>query len=149
MGNQQASIPLQEGDTISGTVSASGGSGNDIDFSATDPNGNTIFSKDRATYDTFSFKAPVSGTYILTFDNSFSVFSSKSISLSYDVQSPTPVPTAVPFLGGIGGENGNYDYTGLIVLIVFILAIVLVVAVVITRNRKTTSGSQYLPPPPP
>ncbi|KPV64702.1 MAG: emp24/gp25L/p24 family/GOLD [Candidatus Bathyarchaeota archaeon BA2] len=67
-----------------GSITVSGG-GNDIDFYITDPNGNTILRYDRATQTSFSFTASTTGTYTMHFDNSFSIISSKSVTLSYSI----------------------------------------------------------------
>lgn len=69
----------------SGSISVSGGSGNDINLYVTNPNGNTILSYDRATQTSFSFTASTTGSYTMHFDNSFSWFSSKSVTLNYTI----------------------------------------------------------------
>ena len=76
---------LSEGDKVSGSITVSGGTGNDIDFHVTDPNGNTILRYDRATQTSFSFTASTTGTYTMHFDNSFSIFSSKSVTLDHTI----------------------------------------------------------------
>jgi len=85
-------INLNEGDKFSGSISVSGGSGNDIDFWVTDPNGNTIVNSGRVSQGrTFDFTAQKNGAYSLHFDNGFSVFSSKFVSLSYDIEIENPI----------------------------------------------------------
>lgn len=80
---------LDDGDKFSGSLSISGGSGNDINFWVTDPSGNTIVNSGRVSQGTsFEFTAQRNGAYTLHLDNGFSVFSSKIVSLSYDVESP-------------------------------------------------------------
>lgn len=82
-------LGLSEGDKVSGFVAVSGGIDDDIDLCVTDPNGNTILRFDRATHKSFSFTASTTGTYTLHFDNSFSIISSKSVTLSYTISKPT------------------------------------------------------------
>ena len=81
-------VGLSEGNKVSGSITVSGGSGNDIDFYVTDSNGNTILRYDRATQTSFSFTASTTGTYTMHFDNRFSIFSSKSVTLDYTVSKP-------------------------------------------------------------
>ena len=76
---------LSEGDKVSGSITVSGGTDNDIDFYVTDSNGNTILRYNRVTQTSFSFTASTTGTYTMHFDNSFSIFSSKSVTLGYTV----------------------------------------------------------------
>ncbi len=76
---------LNKGDKVSGSITVSGGTGNDIDFYVTDPNGNAILRYDRVTQTSFSFTASTTGTYTMHFDNSFSIFSSKSVTLDCTV----------------------------------------------------------------
>jgi hypothetical protein len=133
------SIHLFKGDSVSGTISVSGGSGNDINFRATDPNGNDLAYQDRTTYTSFSFTASISGTYTLTFDNSFSLLSSKSVSLSYSVQSPTPEP----LLGGDSPAGGlNILLIAGLAVVAFIV-VILVIVIVLARkhaiNMRTPS----------
>ena len=73
------------GDTFRGSLSISGGSGNDIDFWITGPRGNTVVNLGRVSGTaTFAFTAKESGPYTFHFDNTFSWFSSKTVSLSFD-----------------------------------------------------------------
>lgn len=73
-----------------GSFSVSGGSGNTIDFYVTDPDGNRIVNLGRVSQEEFEFTTQNSGAYTLYFDNSFSWFSSKVVTLSYDFESDTP-----------------------------------------------------------
>ena len=86
-------LNLNAGDSVSGSLSVVGGSGNDINFQVTDPNGNTLVSYSRVTGTSFSFSASMTGTYTMTFDNSFSLISSKSVTLNYSVQ---PAVAGIP-----------------------------------------------------
>jgi len=112
---------LSEGDKFSGSLSISGGANNDIDFWITDPNGNTIVNLGRISQGTtFEFTAQKSGAYTFHFDNGFSLFSSKTVSLSYDIQFASPIN---PFL---------LTTIGLIIVVV-----VLIILVVLLFYRKT------------
>ncbi len=123
--SEQVSLNLNGGDSVTGTISVSGGSGNDVNFKITDSNGNIISSQDRITSTSFSFTASTSGTYKLSFDNSFSVFSSKSVSLDYSVQSP--------LLGG-GSSGGFVSLLLIVALVAIVIAVVVVVIVVVVRK---------------
>ena len=83
---------LDKGDKISGSLSISGGANDDIDFWITNPDGNTIVNLGRISQGTsFEFTAQESGAYTFHFDNTFSWFSSKTVSLSYDISIPAPL----------------------------------------------------------
>ena len=85
---------LNNGDQVSGSISVTGGSGNDINFYITNPTGGQIYNAGRVSGGTsFSFTADSSGAYILHFDNSFSLLSSKQVTASYDV---TPSGGGIP-----------------------------------------------------
>ncbi|MDA4127641.1 MAG: emp24/gp25L/p24 family protein [Thaumarchaeota archaeon] len=76
---------LNNGDKVSGSISISGAS-NDVNFYVTNPAGARIYDAGRVTGGTtFSFTADSSGAYILHFDNSFSLLSSKQVTASYDI----------------------------------------------------------------
>jgi len=112
---------LSEGDKFSGSLSISGGTNNDIDFWITDPNGNTIINLGRISQGTtFEFTAQKSGAYTFHFDNSFSLISSKTVSLSYDIQFASPIN---PLL--------------LITIGLIIVGVVLTILVVLLYRRKT------------
>jgi len=116
------SIGLANGDKVSGSLSVVGGSGNDANFYVTDPNGNTILRYDRVTQSSFSFSASMTGTYTMHFDNSFSWFSSKSVTLDYSVTKS---------IAGIPQETFL-----LLVAIIVIVAIIIAVAIVLSRRKK-------------
>jgi len=95
-------VNLQSGDVVSGSISITGGSGDDIDFSIKDPSGNEVFTKRRvAKGGTFSFTATQAGAYSMVFDNSMSLVSTKLVQVSYNY---TPQQTASP--SGRGGLCG-------------------------------------------
>lgn len=116
------SIGLTNGDRVSGTISVVGGTGNDVNFYVTDPNGNTILSYDRVTQTSFSFSASMTGTYTMHFDNSFSWLSSKSVTLDYSVTKS---------IAGIPQETFL-----LLVAIILIAVIIIAVAIVLSRRKK-------------
>lgn len=110
---------LSEGDKFSGSLSISGGADNDIDFWITDPNGNTIVNLGRIRQGTtFEFTAQKSGAYTFHFGNSFSWFSSKTVSLSYDIERN---PLHTPFLS--------------IAIGLIIVAVVLLILILLYRRR--------------
>jgi hypothetical protein len=81
-------VGLSKGDKVSGGITVSGETGYDINFYVSDPNGNIILWFDRAKQTSFSFTASTTGTHTMHFDNSpreYSVFSSKSVTLSYTI----------------------------------------------------------------
>ena len=79
-------LTLTGGEVISGSMTVSGGSGNDVIFTVTDPKGLTLVSIDRVSVSAdFNFEAKIKGTYQMDFDNSFSFFSDKDVSLTYDI----------------------------------------------------------------
>lgn len=116
------SIGLANGDKVSGSLSVVGGSGNDVNFYVTDPNGNTILRYDRATQTSFSFSVSTTGTYTMHFDNSFSWFSSKTVTLDYSVTKS---------IAGIPQETFL-----LLVAIIVIVAIIITMAIVLSRRKK-------------
>lgn len=121
---------LDSGQTLSGSISISGGSGNDVNFYATNPQGATILNSGRVSGGTsFSLTAESSGAYTLHFDNSFSIFSSKTVTVSYDVKSPSIINT-----GGI--DTNLLLMIGAVVLISIIVILVVVVAVAPARRRN-------------
>jgi hypothetical protein len=127
---------LASGQTFSGSLSISGGSGNDINFHVTNPQGVTIVNLGRVSGGTsFSFTAESAGAYTLHFDNSFSLFSSKTVVTTYDVSSPK--------IGGI-------DSTILLVIVgvVFIALVAIVSLAVVSARRKNVQTSYPVSQPP-
>lgn len=124
---------LDDGDKFSGSLSISGGSGNDIDFSVTNPQGNTIVNLGRVSQGTtFQFTAQGSGAYTLKFDNGFSIFSSKTVSLSYDVQ----------------GEVIPGLTTDSLMWIILIVVVIVVLALIIYALTRRSRNKPPNPPPP-
>ena len=80
---------LDNGDKVTGSLSVAGGAGNDVNFIVKDPAGNPIIPERRVAEGwNFDFTATSNGAYTLYFDNSFSIVSSKQVSLSYDIAKP-------------------------------------------------------------
>lgn len=89
MGKYSFVFHLDNDQKVTGSLIVSGGSGNDIDFSVADLRGNTILNLGRVSEEVqFEFAADQDGTYILHFDNSFSLQNSKTVTLKYEIRSP-------------------------------------------------------------
>jgi hypothetical protein len=126
---------LNNGDSVSGSISVTGGSGNDINFYITNPTGGQIYNAGRVSGGTsFSFTADSSGAYILHFDNSFSLLSSKQITVSYDVTS--------------SGGGGIPEFPPQLSLAA-IITLVLVASYFLMRNHPTRRGTQPVEEPTP
>lgn len=123
-------IGLSNGDRVSGSISVVGGSGNDIDFYVTDPNGNIILRYDRVTQTSFSFSASTTGTYTMRFDNSFSIFSTKSVTLDYTVTE------------SILGLPQEY----FLVLLGLIVVLIVVVVVILRKTKEMKTSSEAKAP---
>ena len=79
-------ISVNAGDRLTGSFTIEGGSGNDVNFSVKDPSGNTMSSGGRVSNSwQFDFVCASTGSYQLSFDNSFSVISNKAINLTTTV----------------------------------------------------------------
>jgi hypothetical protein len=88
---------VNSGYKITGSFQVTGGSGNDIKFWITDPEGNTILNLGTVSKGTsFDFTASKSGIYILHFDNSFSLISSKVVSLTYNLDTASAITYNIP-----------------------------------------------------
>jgi hypothetical protein len=128
---------LDDGDKFSGSLSVSGGSGNDVDFSVTNPQGNTIVNLGRVSQGTtFEFTAQGSGAYTLKFGNDFSIFSSKTVTLSYDVQEEI-IPSVTT------------DSLMWIILIVAVIVVLALIGFGIYASLRRSRNKPPNPPPPP
>lgn len=78
---------MNKGETFVCKVSATGGSGNDIDVRLNDPLEKEILYFPRVIDKTFSFQAKQTGNYTISFDNSFSILSAKRVSIDYSIES--------------------------------------------------------------
>lgn len=125
---------LKNGQRVSGSLSISGGSGNDIDFWITDPVGATLLNFGRVSQGrSFEFTANQDGAYTLHFGNTFSLISTKTVNLTYDVGAPL-------FLG----------VDPFLLIVIVLTALILTGAIVaIALNRRKTRHKATQPPPPP
>lgn len=122
-------LDLNSDDRVKGSLAVSGGSGNDINFWVTDPDGTTILGLGRVNRGAdFNFQASESGGYTLHFDNSFSIVSTKTVTLSYDIDR-----TIIP---GISQE------ASIIVIIVIVAMAILVARKVRKPTIKSSSRSK-------
>jgi hypothetical protein len=123
---------LNNGQTFSGSLSITGG-GNDINFWVTDPEGTTILGLGRVIQGrSFEFTAQKNGAYILHFDNGFSWFTAKTVTLTYNV-----------------GTSPIFGFDPLVlVAIVAIIALVILGAAGYNQQRKKRT-MQTQPPPTP
>ena len=105
LSEQTVNVNLSQGDFVNGTVSVSGGTGTGVDFMVTDPNGKELLSYNYTCFTNFSFSASITGTYLLSFDNSFcSCYGGKNVTLDYSVNDK-PVQVASQ-----GGSYGGFPY---------------------------------------
>lgn len=126
---------LGVGDTVRGSISVSGGSGNDVDFWVTDPGGSHILNFGRVSRGTdFSFRADRSGAYTLHFDNSFSLISSKMVIITFDVERP--------IIPGVGAGPLDWSSIVLVAIVLAIIVIVVVAAVIMLRRRPPAAPAK-------
>ena len=84
--DQKMQFDLDRGFRLTGSFSVEGGN-NDIDFKVIDPVGNTIIDLGRVTGETsFQFLTEQDGNYTAVFGNSFSMLTSRTVTISYDVR---------------------------------------------------------------
>jgi hypothetical protein len=117
---------LNNGDKFTGALSISGGGGNDIDFWVTDPQGTTVLGLGRVSQGrTFEFTAQASGAYTFHFGNTFSLLSSKTVTMSYDISRPV-------------------DFGSLLIIIAVIIIVIgiVVLAVGLSRRKSTSKTNQ-------
>lgn len=134
LSEQMLIFNLKTGQKFTGSLAVSGGSGNDIDFWVTDPQGTTILNLGRVSQGkSFDFTAQTSGAFTFHFSNSFSLLSSKTINLTYDI--------GLPSVFGI-----DFGTLLIIIAVVVILLFVIVALAVALNRRKRTSKTN--PPPP-
>ena len=114
---------LDKGDKFSGSLAISGGANNDINFWITDPHGNTIVDLGRISQGTtFEFTTQESGAYTFHFDNTFSLISSKTVNLSYDIS-----------------RRALLDIVwALIIIGVLFIAIAIIIGVLLHRRKTRT-----------
>jgi hypothetical protein len=135
MTEQMLIFNLQTGQKFTGTLAISGGSGEDIDFRVVDPSGATIVNLGRVSHGaTFEFTAQESGAYTLHFDNSFSLLSTKTVNLTYDIGLPSI----------LGIDFGQF----LIIIAVVVILLLIIVALAVALNRRKRASKTNQPPPP-
>ena len=133
---QMLTFNLQTGQKFTGSLAISGGSGEDIDFRVVDPSGASIVNLGRVSHGAnFEFTAQESGAYTLHFDNSFSLFSTKTVSLTYDISLPSV----------LGIDFGQF----LVIIIVVVILLFVIVALAVALNRRKRASKTKQPPPPP
>lgn len=122
-------IDLNQGDIFTVCFNISGGVDNDINFWVADPTENTFLDLGRINREgQASFQADQSGEYTLHFDNSFSLRSSKIVTLTYYIERlmmPCIQPNLPdPFLISLGVN-----------VLLLIAVVVLAVALAMSRQR--------------
>jgi hypothetical protein len=136
LSEQMLIFNLKSGQKFTGSLAISGGSGNDIDFWITDPQGTTILNLGRVSQGkSFDFTAQASGAYTFHFSNDFSLLSSKTVNLTYDI--------GLPSIFGI--DFGLF----LIIVGIIVVLLLLVLGLAIMRYRKKNLSKTNQPPPPP
>ena len=142
LSEQTVKVNLNQGDSVNGTFSVSGGTGTGVDFMVSDPNGKELLSYNYTSYTSFSFSASITGTYILSFDNSFcSCVGGKNVTLDYSVNDK---PVQVSSQGGSDGSNGGFPIVIILVLVIVIVAIAVVV-ILMRRPRTNTNNAAVSP----
>jgi hypothetical protein len=133
LSEQMLIFNLKTGQKFAGSLAISGGSGNDIDFWIIDPQGTTVLNLGRVSQGkSFDFTAQASGAYTFHFSNGFSLLSSKTVNLTYDV--------GLPSIFGIDA--------GQLLIIIAVVVILLLVALAILLNRRKHISKTNQPPPP-
>ena len=125
LSDQMLIFNLETGQKFTGSLAISGGSGNDIDFLIADPQGTTIVNMGRVSQGrNFDFTAQESGAYTFHFSNSFSLLSSKTVSLTYDIGLPSVFGVDIGQLLIIIG------------VVVILLAVIVALSVALHRRKK-------------
>ncbi len=133
-GTQTAYLTLNQGETLSGEISASDNQIKDINFRVTDQNGNSVIHYSQMTSSSWNFVALKNGTYTLTIDNSSPVSSSKTVFLTYYVSVSS----------GSGGSLDSFLFPVIVVGII-IGVVVLVVVLLVTRLLSKYKPSTKYP----
>jgi hypothetical protein len=91
-------VVFEDPGLVRGTFEAHGGIGHvDILLRVRDPQGLEIYASQRVDVEDFTFPVPIRGEYVFVFDNTYSLYTSKSIGLFYCMD-PGRVPGVAPFL---------------------------------------------------
>lgn len=126
-------IDLTSGDKVAGTLTATG-LGTPIDFTITDPSGNSILQYGSTLGTTFSFTAANNGTYTMHFRNSYAVPAQCKIDIS----------TTKPEGSDPSNDNsGPSNVTPYIIMTVIAVGLAVIFAFIAFREHK-----KPLPPPP-
>lgn len=85
---QTLTVNLDKGAKFTGSLSIAGGN-NDINFWIANPTGDHIIPKQGVSVGkSFQFEAESNGGHTLNFDNSFSLITSKTVTLTYKIENP-------------------------------------------------------------
>ena len=129
---------LNQGQRFSGSLSISGGSGNDIDFWVTNSVGATILNLGRVSQGRqFAFTADRDGGFTLHFGNTFSLISTKTVTLTYDVAYDLGAPTVL----------GISPYALLAIVLAAVIIVVGVLVIVRISRKDKEKITPPLPPP--
>lgn len=134
---QTVKVNLSQGDFVDGTFSVSGGTGTGVDFMVSDPNGKELLSYNYTSFTNFSFSASITGTYLLSFDNSFcSCYGGKTVILDYSVNNKTVQ---------VDTQAGSYEGTPIVpIILAFSVAIAIAISAVaiLIRHLKTNANNE-------
>jgi len=138
-------LDLNQGDSVKGTISVTGGTGTGVNFMVSDPDGKEVLSYNYTTYATFSFSASITGTYTLSFDNSFcSCAGGKNVTLNYSVnQEPVQVrlPSGANTPFQVNSQSGFNGALPLVIVLVLVIVIVAIASFVIFMRRSRAKNS--------
>ena len=126
-------LSLNQWDKVTGSLSVTGGFGNDIDFWIENPSEETILDLGRVSQSaSFEITASQTGIHELHLSNSFSIFSSKTVTLTYDIIRTPFTPMVM----------------NLIYIVIVVIAIV--IGIMIYRHYKKPSPTtpSEVPSPP-
>ncbi len=146
------SVSLSSGDTVRFSVAASSWRGADeIGFTIIGPRENVVFNAGKVKQYASSYTADSGGTYYLTFDNRFSTFTSKTVSVNYSI-----IVAPVGLFIGDGANNpvGHPFWTVVAWLVMIFILVALVagiarVARAASPPRPASSPSYVTPQPQP
>lgn len=143
LSEKTVSVNLNQGDSVSGTFSVSGGTGIGIDFMVTDPNGEQLLSYNYTSFTNFSFSASINGTYLLSFDNSFcSCYGGKNVTLDYSVNDET-------VQSNFQSSNAGFPILPIAITISIVFVIAVSTTALMMRHRKTDTTKSALTGPKP
>lgn len=129
-----ANFTLSSGQKVTGSLTISGGSGNDINFWVTNPQGITLLNDGTVSQrTTFGFTAQSSGAYTLHFDNRFSTVSTKIVIYTLHFGLPTVFGILLMYIA----------------IIIILLIVVAVLAVALSHKKRMSRTNRTPPPPPP